>query len=326
MPRVSVIITTYNYARYLPQAIESVLNQTYLDRELIVIDDGSTDETPQAIAPYLRRLRYEQQSNQGVSATRNRGLELATGELIAFLDADDFYLRDKLAVQVPRFDTEPSLGLIHSGWLLVNQQGEKLGTIEPWLNAVHLDLEAWLIWKPVIPGPMLFRREWLERIGGFDPSLRYAEDKDLIFRLALAGCQATWVYQPTLCYRQHNRSKKLSKRPQVLQVQRQVLEQFFQRSDLPDTIRQLQEKILFYSLVWMAWSLYENGHPVEMAKFLEDSLQHTNSYPTETLLQWIESFAQHFARENLPFDSRTLIETNEWQQAAFRSLARASGQ
>jgi glycosyltransferase involved in cell wall biosynthesis len=326
MPRVSVIVATHNYARYLPQAIESVLQQTYTDRELIVVDDGSTDETPQAIDPYTNQLRYERQSNQGVSATRNRGLDLASGEFIAFLDADDFYLPDKLAVQVHRFDTEPSLGLVHSGWLLVNQQGETITTVEPWLNAPHLDLEAWLNWKPVIPGPMLFRREWLERIGGFDTSLRYAEDKDLIFRLVLAGCQAAWVYQPTLCYRQHDTSKKNSKRPRVLQAQRQVLERFFQRSDLPDQIREIEDEILFHSFVWMAWSLYENGHPREMAQILEDSLQHTWLSPTETILQWIESFAEHFARQNRTFDARTLVEQTEWQQAAFRALAYGESQ
>lgn len=326
MPRVSVIVATHNYARYLPQAIESILQQTYTDRELIVVDDGSTDETPQTIEPYAHQLHYEQQSNQGVSATRNRGLDLASGELIAFLDADDFYLPDKLALQVHRFDTEPSLGLVHSGWLLVNQQGETITTIEPWLNAPHLNLEAWLHWKPVIPGPMLFRREWLQRVGGFNTSLRYAEDLDLIFRLSLAGCQAAWVYQPTLCYRQHDTSKKISKRPRVLQAQRQVLERFFQSSNLPDKIRKIENEILFHSLVWMAWSLYENDRPMEMAQILEDSLQHTWLSPTETILQWIESFADHFARQNRTFDVRTLVEQTEWQQAAFRALACSESQ
>ncbi|MDR9402982.1 MAG: glycosyltransferase [Halothece sp. Uz-M2-17] len=320
MPKVSIIIATYNYGRYLSQAIESVFKQTYPEWELIVVDDGSTDDTAQIIEPYLHQLRYEQQSNQGVAATRNHGLKLANGELIAFLDADDFYLPQKLETQVNFLNSNPSLGLAHSGWLLVNEQGKQITTVEPWLNAPQLDLETWLKWKPVLPGPMLFRREWLEKVGGFDTSLRYAEDKDLVFRLAVAGCQAGWVYQPTLCYRQHKSSKKISKRPQVLAVQKQVLEKFFQRSDLPDEICRCKDDILFYSLVWMAGSLYDNGHPQEMAKYLEVSLQYTADTPTEIILHWIESFATEKHQYSEQLDTKTLVNQLQWQQAVFRAL------
>lgn len=91
VPLVSVVIPVYNGDRFIGQAIESVLSQTYSPLEIIVIDDGSTDQTEQALAPYLHQIQYLTQPNQGSAAARNSGLCVATGELIAFLDADDFF-------------------------------------------------------------------------------------------------------------------------------------------------------------------------------------------------------------------------------------------
>ncbi|NJO53255.1 MAG: glycosyltransferase family 2 protein [Leptolyngbyaceae cyanobacterium RM2_2_4] len=93
MPLVSVVIPTYNCDRYIVQAIESVLSQTYSNSETIVVDDGSIDQTQRVLEPYFDRIRYVYQQNQGVSGARNRGIQEASGELVAFLDADDFFRR-----------------------------------------------------------------------------------------------------------------------------------------------------------------------------------------------------------------------------------------
>ncbi|MFS8117396.1 MAG: glycosyltransferase family 2 protein, partial [Microcoleus sp.] len=118
-PQVSVIIPAYNGDRYIVQAVESVFAQTYTNWEIIVVDDGSTDETHQVLQPYLDKIRYIYQENRGVAAARNRGIQEAKGEFIAFLDQDDFFLPDKLAAQIALFRQQPSLGIVNSGWRLV---------------------------------------------------------------------------------------------------------------------------------------------------------------------------------------------------------------
>src|SRR5271165_7143352 len=99
-PLISVVIPTYNYGRYVPQAVESVLAQTFKDFEIIVVDDGSTDDTPQQLEPYQDRIRVHKQANQGVSAARNAGVRLARAALVAFLDADDVWHPRKLEIQM----------------------------------------------------------------------------------------------------------------------------------------------------------------------------------------------------------------------------------
>src|SRR5215472_11782458 len=111
-PSVSVVITTYNQAQYITEAVLSALNQTYRHREVIVVDDGSTDETGARLVPFRDRVALVRQENQGVAASRNTGVRSAKGELIAFLDGDDLWEPDKLAVQVAAYQAHPRSGLI----------------------------------------------------------------------------------------------------------------------------------------------------------------------------------------------------------------------
>src|SRR5271156_2034659 len=99
-PAVSVIIPTYNYGRFVTEAVDSVLAQSYTDHEVIVVDDGSVDDTPERMQPYAERVRYLRQPNQGPSAARNNGIEAARGEYVAFLDADDLWHPRKLEAQL----------------------------------------------------------------------------------------------------------------------------------------------------------------------------------------------------------------------------------
>src|SRR5277367_6547413 len=118
MPRVSIITPAYNAAQYLSAAIDSVVAQTYTDWELIIIDDGSTDETRALVHSYLpslsESLRYLYQSNRGQTAARNTGIKLARGEFIATLDADDLWLPTRLARGLAVMDRSPCVGLVHS--------------------------------------------------------------------------------------------------------------------------------------------------------------------------------------------------------------------
>ncbi len=281
-PLISVIIPTYNTGRFIGQAIDSVLAQTYPHYEIIVVDDGSTDDTKSRLQPFYDKISYHYQPNQGVSAARNTGLTMARGELVLFLDADDYLAPDKLARQSACFDRNAKIGIVHSGWWLVDQAGCTLAEVKPWQNVPQLNLASWLFWKPVYPAAMLFRRSWLERVGGFEPGLAHAEDVDLALRLAQAGCQAKWLKQPTAYYRQHEGNTIHNSRRQAESIL-YVLDKFFTNPDLPAKIRRREAKVRYYTILWYSW---RNRHLPDMAAYLNMALPYV-SYPLAlTLLEW----------------------------------------
>ncbi|MDJ0518784.1 MAG: glycosyltransferase, partial [Trichodesmium sp. MO_231.B1] len=312
VPRVSVIIATYNNGHYILEAIASIFNQTYRSYEIIVIDDGSTDNTRQVLEPYLDKLRYVYQENKGVSHARNLGLEMARGEFISFLDADDFFLRDKLAKQVAIFDARPSLGIVHSGWRLINEKGEKISDIELWHNSLELDLETWVVWKPVTIS-MMFRKSWIKSAGGFDTRWHHGEDIDLVLRLSINGCEAVWLPKVTYCYRQHHRNATRKFTQQATSMM-SVLDNFFSRPNLSKSIRQLEGKSRYYTLSWLAWQAHRNGDLIEMGKYLRQAGKYTPLSMTKTIEYWMDSFNSLYQQYGYDFDAYALTISDVWQQ------------
>lgn len=311
-PRVSVIIPTFNCDSYLPEAIDSVLAQTYQDFELIVVDDGSTDHTAEILQGYGDRLRAFHQSNQGVAAARNHGIRKAYGEWIAFLDADDIFLPDKLAAQMQLAMTHSELGMIHSGWRRVDSQGKLLMVVEPWHQIPELTLESWLRWKPVLPSAMLFRRYWLEQAGGFDPRFPPAEDTELVLRLSLLGCQAKWLPQTTVNYRQHSSSAMHQGLPQARSLTA-VIDHFFAQPNLPEHIRWLEQQTRYNTLVWIGWYLYHTGNLAGMVEYLQRSWPYSLYGPIETIAHWADSFTAFSKNWGSEFYAEELGQTSEWQ-------------
>ncbi len=129
MPLVSVIIATYNRADYLPATVASVLGQTFRDFELIVVDDGSTDETARVLAPFTDRLRYVYQENAERGAARNHGVRLAAGKYVAFLDSDDLWVPNKLEAEVETLRRRPDLGLVYSDAHYIDARDHRLGAV-----------------------------------------------------------------------------------------------------------------------------------------------------------------------------------------------------
>lgn len=313
LPTVSVIIPTYNCDRYLAQAVSSVLSQTECDYELLIIDDGSTDNTRQVLQLYQDRINYVYQNNQGVCASRNHGINLAKGEFVAFLDADDFFLPGKLAAQVAIFRAQPNLGIVHSGWRRVDIQGKTLIDICPWENIPELNLETWLRWKPVLPSAMMFRREWLKQVNGFDTKYTVAEDVDLVLRLALAGCPADWLREITVCYRQHQKSAMSNGLPQAHALST-LLDNFFAQPNLPEKIRLLEHQVRYGTLVWVSWYLYHTGQVKEMMIYLQRAWQYSNYLPVETAINWVESFAEFAQSNGENLDTDSLCKSREWRE------------
>lgn len=297
-PCVSVIIPTFNAARYIRYAVDSVLSQSFPSYEVIVIDDGSTDNTRDVLMSYGDRIHYVFQNNKGVSAARNSGLDLARGRFVAFLDADDYFLPDKLHEQVAAFKAIPSLDIVHSGWRIVNEAGATIKEEAPWHHIPELNLEAWLLWKPVFPGAMMFRKGCLEKVGGFDTRLHQAEDVDLVFRLALIGSKAAWLRKSTVCYRRHGENTVRNSRQQAKDL-KTVLDNLFARRNLPEQARRIERKVRYYTLIWIAWQLYLSGGTEHISEYLGESLTLSVYYPTKefVVVDWIQNIAQHCFKE-----------------------------
>jgi len=182
-PRVSVIIPTYNRGWIVQEAIESVLAQDYRDFELIVVDDGSTDDTDDILNSYRGDIMVFRQKNQGVSAARNRGLSEASGRFIAFLDSDDLWLPQKLFRQVEFFNKNPDAQIcqteetwIRKGVRVNPKQRHK----KPWGMIFEPSLALCL----VSPSAVMIRRSLFEKVGGFDEALPACEDYDLWLRIS----------------------------------------------------------------------------------------------------------------------------------------------
>ncbi len=203
MSSVSVVIPSYNYGRYLAAAVESVFAQTYPPLEIIVVDDGSDDDTREVASRYGDRIRYVRTDNRGVSAARNTGVELAKGDLVAFLDADDRWLPRKLELQIPLFDTDEKPGMVHTGSRVFdNPTGDTLCEFQPKpLLDVHDLIECCAVSVTSVVVP----RAIFAEIGGFDTSLVGTEDWDMWLRIAasykVVGCREVLVE-----YRSHSRS------------------------------------------------------------------------------------------------------------------------
>ena len=298
-PRVSVIVPVYNGATHIVETVESVLAQTYTDLELIVVDDGSTDETAEFLRPYRGQLRLIQQKNQGVSAARNFGLKLALGEFILFLDGDDLLYPDKLEQQVAALESDHLLGAVHSGWRLVDEYGRPLRDITPWQQAPDLTLPGWLKWKPVFLGAMLFRRSWLQRIDGFRTDLHQAEDTDFLLRLSLAGCPMRWLQEITIDYRQHGAGVTQNGRQQASDMSK-VLDDFYSNDALPKPIRLLEPTVRQYTLTWLVWQLYRTGYSDDIVPYLQQAITADEPHPATVLAQkWLVQFATYARDEGL---------------------------
>jgi glycosyltransferase involved in cell wall biosynthesis len=189
--RVTAAITTYNRAPFLPGALESVFAQTRPADEVLVVDDGSTDDTHEVLQPYADRIRVVRQDNSGRSGARNRAIEEARGELLSFLDSDDRWLPDKLARQVPVLEADPRVGMVHGHVDLIGSDDEPLpgetARHHEMFSAAHADGVSYAGYAfdcRCFSSALTARVEALRSVGLYDPAL-LLDDYDVYLRLAL---------------------------------------------------------------------------------------------------------------------------------------------
>jgi glycosyltransferase involved in cell wall biosynthesis len=184
-PKVSVVIPTYNRSFLLEKAIVSVLEQTFTNYEIIVVDDGSSDNTRQVIDKFAGRVRYYYQENGGPSSARNRGIQAAMGEYIAFLDSDDVFFPEKLETQARALDENQEYGMVFSHAVTMDEEGHPAGSswkgvMSGWIYPRNLFIKNCMIATPSV----MVRASVFERVGVFDESLSLCEDLDLWRRIA----------------------------------------------------------------------------------------------------------------------------------------------
>lgn len=213
MPKVSVIIPSFNCERYIAEMINCVLNQSFKDIELIVVDDGSSDRTREIISSFGPPVRLIAQANAGRCVARNRGIREASGEFICLLDHDDYWFPDKLALQVEQFQMHPEAGAVYSSFILwpgdSNDQFPAPGSFDltSYPDGIDPDFSGWIYHQLLMDCYMLtssaiLRAEVFQRCGVYDESLPYSEDWELWLRVA-REYPIIKLSRPTTLYRQH---------------------------------------------------------------------------------------------------------------------------
>ena len=207
-PKVSVILPVYNSEKFVAQAIKGVLRQSFLDWELLVVNDGSTDNTEKIVKDWQKkdkRIRYiKHQRNRGLSAARNTGTKFAKGKYIAFLDADDVWLPKKIEIQINKIN-DPDADLVFSNWYIwepIKNVRVKAFNSNPLGNKE--DLLCLFIKKNFgNSSTALLKKSSLEKIGLFDESLKSSEDYGLWLRFILKGMKIVFCIEPLIYLRKH---------------------------------------------------------------------------------------------------------------------------
>lgn len=212
-PEVSVIIPTFNSSQFISETINSVLRQDFNNFEIIVIDDGSNDGTPDIVVQYHSLVRLISQSNAGVCKARNRGISEAKGRFICLMDHDDFWFPSKLARQMQAFQEKPEAGVVYSAFIWWQPTSDSAYPdpasyeLTNYPNDIDVDFSGWIYHQFLrdcwmLTSTAMFRAEVFAKCGAFDESLPYSEDWDLWLRIS-RQYPFIKLRRPTTLYRQH---------------------------------------------------------------------------------------------------------------------------
>jgi glycosyltransferase involved in cell wall biosynthesis len=194
----------YNGEHYIQECIDSVLVQTYRNLEIVVVNDGSTDATARILGGFGGRIRSISQENKGTAAALNAGIRASTGELVAWLSADDLFLPEKIECQVAEFARDPSLCLVYTDWIEISSDGRERRTVESPCPAPGSFALALLQGNFINGSSIVARRRCFEAVGYFDEALLTDSDGDMWFKLLRAGCRFGRVPRLLTKYRCHS--------------------------------------------------------------------------------------------------------------------------
>lgn len=287
----------YNQGQYVAEAITSVLNQTYQNWELIVVNDGSTDSTAPEVSQFRdERVKYLYQMNRGVSEARNVAIAASAGDYLAFLDADDLWAPGKLETQVAELEQNPALGASYVWRTEIGEDGKGLrfrrATLTPSLQDLVLGF-------PFAPSDLMVRREWAQSVGNFNKARVGDEDREFFLRLALAGCQFAGL-DLFLSYHRFYAGRVFGNLTKKVADMIEVLDSFFRDSRCPSEV--LSCRAQAYRNVYIEWA-------------------YQAAIVNET------SLAQNWFREVVQFDPSILaINRNELLQRLVEAATRDGGE
>jgi glycosyltransferase involved in cell wall biosynthesis len=250
-PLVSVVVPAYNYARYLDEAIKSVLAQDYPNVELIVLDDGSTDETPALLERYRDAFRWERHENMGQVNTINKGWRMSKGKILCLLNADDVLLPNAVSTSVEGFLANPDAVLTYCDYCLIDSSSAVIRRVE----APDFDYREMVSQLVCSPGPgTFFRRSVYEAVGDWDPSLRLILDYDYWLKLGLRG-RFVRIPEVLASFRVHEDSATFAVADKGKSEEYvRVVSNYYQMQDVPPEILAVKQEALSNAHIFAARS------------------------------------------------------------------------
>ncbi len=290
MPKVSVTIPCYNSERFIAETIQSVLDQTFTDFEIIIINDGSSDKTEEIVRSFAGpRVKYFYQKNMGLSKTRNKLLELSSGEFIAFLDHDDVWFPHKLEKQMVLFEKNPEVVLVYSDCLVVDANGESTGR---WIR--QNKLYRGMVFRELLScnfiplSTVVLKKTVFREVGNFLP-YRNAEEYDLFLKCASRHL-FDYVDEPLAKYRIHASNYGRMHSDVAFKETIEIYNYWSQKKSIQDdTIKKIIKKSFSKSFYYYGRSIiYEEKNPSKARKYFRQGLKHDFNW--KTFLLFLFSF------------------------------------
>ncbi|MBT3878670.1 MAG: glycosyltransferase [Candidatus Scalindua sp.] len=283
MPNVSVIIHTYNNEKFIVETIESVLNQTYKDYEIIVVDDGSVDGTHDALLPYMQKIRYHYKENGGIASAKNTGIRLSQTEFIAFLDHDDLWVPDKLKLQMECFNGNPQVGLVYAKYTSF-RDGKELRT-KPEKGYSGWIFKELLSKSFIQTSTVMVKKECLDAVGPYDESFSLGDEYDMFLRIS-KKFQCGFIDKGLTKYRVHDANASKNDflfDKENLGVYKKIYNNFTDLNGEEKKI--LRKRIAGYSMK-VAEGLYRLGKLEESKKYQKEAHDYLPFYKriTNTLI------------------------------------------
>ncbi len=288
---VSVIIPTYNRSAVISKAIESVIAQTYEPVEIIIVDDGSTDNTEDKLADYAGKIKYLYKKNGGCSSARNLGIKEANGEYVAFLDSDDAWYPQKLEKQVEKLSQNKDYGMVFSEIELIDEDNEHI-SYSKWRNNIKKDGDILLdfLKNPAITcSCLLVRKDVLSEVGFFDEQLSTGEDIDMVFRIC-SKYKAMLIDEPLVRYKKGKDSLSnnlfTKNRLKAIEKIKQYNKEFIEENK--DVIAETAAKIHLDYAVDLLWYRYIT----EARGQIRESMR--NQFTQKALIIYMKSLVMSF--------------------------------
>lgn len=275
MPTVSVIIHTYNNEKFIAETIESVINQTYNDYEIIVVDDGSVDGTRDALLPYMQKIRYYYKENGGIASAKNAGIRLSKTEFVAFLDHDDLWIPDKLKIQMECFNTNPQVGLVYSKYTSF-RNGKELRTKpdKGYSGWIFKDL---LSKSFIQTSTVMVKRKCLDAVGPYDETFILGDEYDMFLRIS-KRFQCCFVDKGLTMYRVHDTNASKNDflfDKENLGVYKKIYKNF---TNLDEKEKKILRKRIAKYCVKVAKDLYNQGRFEEAKKYQKEAHKYLPFY------------------------------------------------